>query len=194
MTVTPEQVRKLSEAAGVDEIAALSALERHDGDLLEAMLELERQGRVPPPEGGGFYSTRGQDAPPPGGDSGNASGAPGAPARQGRNWYRWTASSGDELWVGLKDLFRRSMVNRMEIRRKGRMVAGVPLLVLLLLLVCFFWVMAMVLGFGLLLGFRYHFAGPDLDRESMDRAAKKASAAAARAAAQVKAEFERRKH
>ena len=39
MTVTTEQVRRLCAASGVDEIAALSVLERQDGDLLEALLE-----------------------------------------------------------------------------------------------------------------------------------------------------------
>ena len=34
MAVTVEQARRLSEAAGVDVIAALSALERNDGDAL----------------------------------------------------------------------------------------------------------------------------------------------------------------
>ena len=42
MTVTPEQVKRLCAASGADEIAALSALERRNGDLLEALLELER--------------------------------------------------------------------------------------------------------------------------------------------------------
>ena len=58
MTITTEQVKRLCAASGVDEIAALSALERQDGDLLEALLELERQGWAVPPAGGGFYSTR----------------------------------------------------------------------------------------------------------------------------------------
>ena len=58
MTITTEQVKRLCAASGVDEIAALSALERQDGDLLEALLELERQGSAVPPAGGGFYSTR----------------------------------------------------------------------------------------------------------------------------------------
>ena len=54
MTVTPEQVKRLCAASGADEIAALSALERRNGDLLEALLELERQGSALPPARGGF--------------------------------------------------------------------------------------------------------------------------------------------
>ena len=60
MTVTPEQVKRLCAASGADEIAALSALERRNGDLLEALLELERQGSALPPARGGFYTTRPQ--------------------------------------------------------------------------------------------------------------------------------------
>ena len=61
MSVTVEQARRLSEAAGVDVIAALSALERHNGDALEAMLELERMGLTPVPPGAAFTPP----APPP---------------------------------------------------------------------------------------------------------------------------------
>ena len=54
-----------------------------------------------------------------------------------------------------------------------------PLLILLLLLVFFFWITALVLALGLVLGFRYRFGGPDLDRESMDRATARLSSKAA---------------
>ena len=65
MTVTPEQVKRLCAASGADEIAALSALERRNGDLLEALLELERQGSAQP--GAGFIppGPRAARVPPP---------------------------------------------------------------------------------------------------------------------------------
>ena len=51
MTVTPEQVKRLCAASGADEIAALSALERRNGDLLGAgfIPPGPRAARVPPP-------------------------------------------------------------------------------------------------------------------------------------------------
>ena len=147
MAVTVEQARRLSEAAGVDVIAALSALERNDGDALATMLELERQGLVPPPPGGGFYSTRSVpgDAPPPDGPGPAAGGA--ETRRSGVLVVPWA-------------LFRRCLATRLEVWRKGRQAASVPLLILVVLLLFFFWEMAVVLGAGLLLGFRYRLSGP----------------------------------
>ena len=155
MAVTVEQARRLSEAAGVDVIAALSALERNDGDALAAMLELERQGFVPPPPGGGFYSTRSAPgaAPPPDGPGPSAGGA--ETRLGGVLGVPWS-----DLKESLKDLFRRCLATRLEVWRKGRQAASVPLLILVVLLLFFFWETAVVLGAGLLLGFRYRLSGP----------------------------------
>ena len=67
MTVTPEQVKRLCAASGADEIAALSALERRNGDLLEALLELERQAAPCLQPGAGFIppGPRAARVPPP---------------------------------------------------------------------------------------------------------------------------------
>ena len=125
MAVTVKQARRLSAAAGVDVIAALSALERNNGDALSAMQELERQGATPP--------------------------RPAGPAA-------WS-----DVKDGLGELFHKSLVNRMEVWRKGRQAASVPLLVLAVLLLFFFWEIAAVLAVGLALGFRYRLSGPFLE-------------------------------
>ena len=155
MSVTVEQARRLSEAAGVDVIAALSALERQNGDALAAMLELERQGLAPPPPNGGFYSTRSAAgaAPPPDGPGPSAGGA--ETRRGGVLVVPWS-----DLKEGLKDLFRRCLATRLEVWRKGRQAASVPLLILVVLLLFFFLEITVVLGAGLLLGFRYRLSGP----------------------------------
>ena len=157
MAVTAEQARRLSQAAGVDIIAALSALERNNGNALEAMLELERHGLTPPPPGGGFYSTRSAASSPP-------AGAPsGTPRRDQPSRGMVLVLTWSDLCQGLKELFHKSLVNRMEVWRRGRQVASVPLLVLAILLLFFFVETAAVLGVGLLLGFRYRLSGPFLE-------------------------------
>ena len=117
MTATPEQVKRLCAASGADEIAALSALERRNGDLLEALLELERQGSARPPARGGFYTTR------PQGSTGPASALPVANAG-GRRTGGWRRTQEDlsppGLAAALRDLARRSVENYLEIRRRGR--------------------------------------------------------------------------
>ena len=183
MTVTTEQIRRLCAASGVDEIAALSVLERQDGDLLEALLELERQGSAVPPAGGGFYSTR-QASPQAGGAL--AAGAGPAGNAGGGDRSAGTDLTWDVLWKGFRDLLHRGRVNRMEVWRRGRQVTAMPLLVLALLLACFPQIMVPLLLIGWVLGFRYRFTGPDLPAggllgsarrraaEALDRAARRA--------------------
>lgn len=162
MSVTVEQARRLSEAAGVDVIAALSALERNDGDALGAMLELERMGLTPTPPGGGFYSTRpnsGGTPPPSGPDPSEGSDS----ARHGGVLVvPWS-----DLKEGLKDLFHNCLATRLEVWRKGQQAASVPLLILVVLLLFFFVEIAVVLGVGLLLGFRYRLSGPLVEGETV---------------------------
>ena len=154
-----ERVARLA-AAGVSPEEARAALAESGDDLLEAALLLERRGRLSPPAGGGgFDSTRrgSGGTPPPAG---------GARGRQGKvPVLTWSA-----LWQGLKSLLHKSLVNHLEISRKGRVSTTVPLLVLLILLF-FFWATLPILAAGFVLGFRYRFAGPDLNRESLERAA-----------------------
>lgn len=52
-----EQIEKLRERANVTYDEARAAYEAADGDLLEALIYLERQGKVEPPAGGGSFST-----------------------------------------------------------------------------------------------------------------------------------------
>lgn len=54
MAATQEQIERLSTISRIDRTEARSILERHDGDLLESVLDLERQGRLAQPAGGGF--------------------------------------------------------------------------------------------------------------------------------------------
>ena len=112
-------------------------------------------------------------------------GGPAGSAGPGRRGFVLVLTWGD-LWKGLKDLFHKGRVNRMEVWRKGEQVTAMPLLVLLLLLACFPQIMIPLLLIGWVLGFRYRLAGPDLPAggllgsasrraaEALDRAAQKA--------------------
>jgi hypothetical protein len=51
--VTLEQVEKLREHANVSYDEAKAALENAGGDILQALIDLERAGKVIPPQGGG---------------------------------------------------------------------------------------------------------------------------------------------
>lgn len=52
--ITLEQVEKLCKRANISYDEAKAALEETDGDMLEAVINLEKQGKVKAPKGG-FY-------------------------------------------------------------------------------------------------------------------------------------------
>ena len=72
-----------------------------------------------------------------------------------------------DLKEGLKDLFHNCLATRLEVWRKGQQAASVPLLILVVLLLFFFVEIAVVLGVGLLLGFRYRLSGPLVEGETV---------------------------
>ena len=78
MSVTLEQVEQLRAHAAVSYEEARRALEACDGDLLDALILLEREGRIPPGGGrGAFFTTQPGAAPEP-------PGPPGGRRRPGR--------------------------------------------------------------------------------------------------------------
>lgn len=162
MSVTVEQARRISEAAGVDVIAALSALERNNGDALAAMLELERQGLTPTPTGGGFYSTRPSSGGTPPPSSPSLSEGSDSARHGGVRIVLWS-----DLKEALKNFFHSCLATRLEVWRRGWQAASVPLLILVVLLLFFFLEITVVLGVGLLLGFRYRLSGPLVEGETV---------------------------
>ena len=154
MEITLEQVERLREKAGVGYAQAREALEYSGGNLLDALIYLEEKGAVPRPEGAG-YSTRGETPPsvedvlvPVGEQGDKGSGAP------------------------KESIFRRIryilLDNELEVWRRDKPVTALPVLILLLLLIFAFWFTVPALVLGLFLGFRYRFAGPDLERDSIN--------------------------
>lgn len=192
MAVTLEQVEKLKEKANVSYEEAKAVLERHGGDILEALIELERKGKSDTASKGGFYTTQ----------------APGAPeteplvpvntAKSGKQgWQRekskgWSVD-GDSLLGALRDLVRRSITNQVEVWRGGRIMTTIPILVLILLVVFFFWVTIPLLIVGLFFGCRYRFSGPDLGREEVNRVMDQMSDTVDDMKQSVKSEFQKKK-
>lgn len=164
---TLEQVERLREKANVTYDEAKAALEACNNDLLDAIIYLEKQGKVK--NEGGFYSS-----------AGNA--REGAPAEIPRE------ETGDE-GGGFSDLLRKfgafcakllrkGNENILEIYRHGEKRTSMPVTVLVLLLIFAFWVTIPLVIVGLFFGFRYRFSGPDLGKDvvndPMENAAKAA--------------------
>ena len=169
MEITLKQVETLRDRAGVSEAEAREALERNGGDLLEALLDLERLGKSHTSGKGGFYSTQ------PKAGAGADALVLSAPAQGSGADRRNAGNHLGTLWRALLDLFQRTLSNQFEVWRGDRMTTSMPVLVLVLLTVFFFWITVPLLVVGLLFGYRYRFGGPDLDRESVDRVMRQVS-------------------
>ncbi|HOA42657.1 MAG TPA: DUF4342 domain-containing protein [Bacillota bacterium] len=167
--ITLEQVEKLREKANVSYDEAKAALEAANGDMLEALINLEKQGKVVPPEGGGYYRSTGEKN-----DS-----------KEDSKASKKYASNRDSL----ADLIRRFVrfcgmlihkgnINSIEVLKDGEVKTAFSVTVLVVLALCFFWITIPLLVIGLFLGYRYRFKGPDLGKDSVNSAMDTAAEAA----------------
>lgn len=159
-----DMVEKLRERANVSYEEARAALERSNWDMLDALIELEHQGRV---RGGAAYDTAGDGKSAPNYDTVKAT----ASAR-GKN------SGWKNFCDGCRQLFRKSWVNSFRICRNGEALLVMPILVFLLLVVCCFWFTLPALVIGLFFGCRYSFVGKDIKDDDLNRVMDKAANAA----------------
>lgn len=174
---TLENVERLRERANVTYEEAKEALEACGDDLLDAVIYLEGKGKVAAPIGGGSYSSDRQ-APPPEYDH-----IPKSPHEEpkgetfGQVMGRFFKFCGKIIDKGNKNMF--------DVWRNGQVVFSLPVTVLVVLMILFFWVVIPAAIVGLFFGFRYRFSGRDLD----DTVVNKAMDSAAHAADTLKEEF-----
>lgn len=160
--ITMEQVEKLRTYADVTYEEAKGALERAGGDLLEALILLEKDGKTKGPQSGGRFVTR-EILPEQ--DTENKS--------SGREKEKKQGSSFSELigrffrWLG--GLIQKGNVNMMAVERRGEKVIDLPLTILVLLLLFAFWVVIPLMILGLFFNFRYSFHGPDVGTVNVNK-------------------------
>lgn len=133
MSVTLEQVEQLCAHAAVSYEEARRALEACDGDLLDALILLEREGRIPPGGGrGAFFTTQPGAAPEPP-PSGPTRGPEASGKDEKRFWGLAVTAGGHrgreergswrarlrELLAAALDLLRHCTVNQFEVWRNG---------------------------------------------------------------------------
>lgn len=164
--VTIEQVEKLRSYAPVGFEEAKQALEETNGNILDAVVWLEKQGRIPAASGHGAYGgKRGQS------DNGAQSGA----AKQGERFsdtmnrfFRWCGK-----------LVHQGNINYFKISRNGSDIVSIPVTVLVIIVALtswwLFWIYIPLLLIALFMGCNLSFEGPDLGREDINRVMKQAS-------------------
>jgi len=167
---TLEQVEKLRQKANVSYDEAKAALDACSDDLLDALIYLERQGRVTPPENGGYYTSR-QEPP--------------KDVHQAYTQQEQSEPRGENLgqlfrrfWRWFRKLIRYGNANYFDVWQKEQTLLSVPVTVLAVLMLFCFWIVLPLLLVGLFCGCRYRFRGPDLGKagvnDVMDSAAKAA--------------------
>lgn len=171
MDVTLEQVERLREKAKVSYADAKWALEQADGDLLAALIVLERTGKISGGSGGA-YSTHpgGMDESSPHWTHGERAESGSAPDSS-RHAHHAT------LWANIKNMLKKGlrllgfgMSSQFEIWRRGEMLTGLPVLILIVLVAAFFWVTVPLIVVGLLFGCSYRITGTGARKEEIDGA------------------------
>jgi len=195
MKVTIEKVDKLVERADVSYEVAKEALEASNGDLLDAVILLEREGKLGPEAGQRktkVYTTNsgmpttvigqayGGEAPLQTQVEPNFTAGQQAGGQQGEGPHRYRDESAQAeenvkrffFWIGR--VIRGGCVNYFEVWRKGERILYFPVI---LFLFCFihwvFWIFLIFLFVGLLCGCRYRFSGPHLGRDSSNNSEEK---------------------
>lgn len=190
MAEEKEQVQRLREKSGASQEACREALLRSEGDPLDAILYLERTGRSNTASQGGCFTTE------PGAKATKAARkalVESVGAQSGReekdDWRDWAREGASTL----RSLLCRATANQFEVWRKDKLMTSIPVLILVLLFLVAFWISVSLLFFGMIIGCRYRFVGPDLGRDEVNGVMNNVSATVDDVVEQVKREFGGRK-
>lgn len=162
-----EKVEKLQEKANVSFEEAKAALEEANGDLLDAIIILERQGKVK--AGKESYSTEFEKQVP-------------LVVENPNNEKKKSSAFVDKL----RALWHKSCENYFVVEHKGEQTVKVPIWAFIIILILTWEVSLVILIVGLFLGCRYSFKG-----EAEMNAANKVMNKASEAAEKVKDEFDK---
>lgn len=171
---TLEQMEKLCAMANISFEEAKSALDAANGDLLDAIIALEKVGKVHAPTGGGYYSSEKTF------DRSAVSGKENCGEKHDHNGHKENPFISFLKKTGefcLK-LFRRGNANSFEALHNGEIKASFPITVLALMLIFAFWVTIPLLIIGMFFGLRYRFIGSDFKGNTINDAMNSAANAA----------------
>jgi len=158
-----DKVEKLREKTGVSYEDAKAALEKSEWDLLDAIVLLEKEGKVTE----AAYSTKQEEAP-----------------KGERESQAEESSHNDGFERFMKfcgRVIHKGNTNHLHVMQRGERKMSLPVTVFVLLLVIFPYITIPLLIIGLFFGFHYKFVGADLGKEgglnkAMDKASKAAEA------------------
>jgi hypothetical protein len=154
-----EKVEKLREKANVSFAEAKEALDASGGDILDALIYLENQGKATVPPGGGCFSgdaaaSSRQEYQQSAENSGKAESA-----GRGESFGGMMSRLGNFL-LKLLDKGNNNYLDATD--KDGKLVFSCPITVVVLLLMFFFWVVIPMLIISMFCGLRYSFRGENV--------------------------------
>lgn len=159
--VTLEQVERLREKADVSFEDAKNALEAAEGDLLNALIYLEKQGNAAPPPGNGFYSSQqGGQA-----EEEKSANSEKQETRQGESFGDMMKRFG--RFCGM--VLHKGNTNYLEAEKEDSVVFSMPVTVAIVLTAFLFWVVVPLFIISLFCGLRYRFRGKELGRNAVNK-------------------------
>lgn len=161
--ITFEKVEKLREYAGISYEEAKKELEKTDGDLLEAVVNLEKEGRIKKPEANGYYKSSGQEKTE---ESMEKVDMRKEEKTRGSNFTETLKS----ILSWIRKLIEKGNSNNFKIIKDDNLVLEIPLTAFALLLFFAFWIVIPAMVIGLVFGYRYNLGGPDLDETKVNKA------------------------
>ena len=170
---TLENVEKLRAMANISYAEAKTALDAANGDLLEAIIYLEKQGKIIPPTGGGYYSSQ------------TVNGSSVSSSEFCWEKQRNNCHHGEGFTSLLKrfgkfcvKMIRKGNANSFEVLKGEESKASAPVTGLALMLIFVPWITIPLIIMGLFFGFRYRFNGPDFSGNKVNDAMNSAADAA----------------
>ena len=163
--VTLEQVEKLRKYGNISYDQAKKALEEAEGDILEAIIILEKEKIIEEPVNAGYHDTRFHEQDP----DDNFQGENNQSQSKHKDNPSFSQLMGKFLrWFRM--IIRKGNTNHFEVVKDAKKVITMPATILGILLLFTFWVTVPIMLVGLFLGYRYKFTGPDLGKENVNRA------------------------
>lgn len=185
--VTLEQVEKLREYAQITYEEAKAALEETDGDILEAIVNLEKDGKITRPEGGSFSSKNSQQ------DQGEKRSSESYSKEASKPKGTSFGETVGKFFKWLGDIISKGNRNSLDVMKDQEKVLSIPVTILAILLIFTFWITIPLLVVGLFLGYRYKIIGPELGKDQVNRAMDTVADAAENLKKEVKGEMSERK-
>ncbi|MGN0435951.1 MAG: UBA/TS-N domain protein [Wujia sp.] len=147
-----EKVEKIREKTGVSYEDAKSALELCDYDVLDAIVYLEKQGKVSAPTMSSYTTS----------NEATKSSERFVSTQVAYNDDCKKSSIGDAVdrffsWCGR--MLKKSWESKFVVYKNNNKLGAMPVLVLILLMLCAFWVTVPLMIIGLFFDFKYSFQG-----------------------------------